>query len=81
MTVVRLTRYTGPRRRSDDHVPWTRGDQREFESELAEQLKELRGEVRTGSNRLTAAFLAVAVVAFLTPVVVNVVLFVIGRGA
>jgi hypothetical protein len=78
---MRLGRPANARRRSDDGQPWTRGDQRDFESYLADELHALRGEIGRGSNRLTAAFLAVAIIAFLTPVVIQVVLFVIGRPA
>lgn len=76
----RRTGYHGPRRRTDDHVPWTRGDQREFEAQLAEQMEQMQALITRATNRISAILLTIGMVAFLVPVVVNVVLFIVGRG-
>lgn len=79
MTVVHAFPSRHPRRRSDDNLPWTRGDQREFESVLATELAELRAAMTRNSTRLAVALGIAAFVTFVTPLAVQVTLFVLGR--
>lgn len=67
-------------RRSGDHLPWTRGEHDTFAEGLQRELRELRQEQVKTRIQLTLVLGGVAVIAFLTPLVITVALFLASQG-
>lgn len=62
----------GPRRRADDHVhmdSWTREDQRHYEAGIRNDLRAIRAEIKTLSDRVLMLLGAIGLLAFLLPLV------------
>jgi hypothetical protein len=84
---IAMTRAGGPRttplRRIDDHVHdeyWQERDQHRFEDRLSEELKGIRGEVKSMNNRLTLLTGALALIAFMLPLIAPFVRSIVGIG-
>jgi len=74
---------SGPLRRIDDHHHqeyWEEGQQHRFEDRLSEELKGIRGEVKSMNNRLTLLTGALALIAFMLPLIAPFVRSIVGIG-